>query len=164
MATSAGGRPKINQPSPTSTWPRSITSRRKARSASASGLYRITCAPLIMLVASWVGHLRTGQSILTGRCDGKATVSRSPPRTGARRDGGVVGPRDGGHDGQTQAGPFLRSRSAGVQTAERLEQLVDPILWYLRSGVADAEGPGARDPDLDLAPRTIVTDGVLKQV
>ena len=46
-ANSDGGSAKISQPSPASTFENPSTSRRNARSASASRLYRMTCAPLI---------------------------------------------------------------------------------------------------------------------
>src|SRR6266536_1802173 len=46
-ASSAGGRAKINQASPASTCSQPSASRNTPRSASASGVKRITCAPVI---------------------------------------------------------------------------------------------------------------------
>ena len=48
IATSPGGRAKISQPSPASTCANPSTSRRKARSASASREWMTVCAPLNM--------------------------------------------------------------------------------------------------------------------
>src|SRR5579863_6006033 len=51
MATSDGGRPKINQPPPASIWGNGKCSCRNFRSASASLLYRMVCAPVIGILS-----------------------------------------------------------------------------------------------------------------
>ena len=51
-----------------------------------------------------------------------------------------------------------------MQTAERFEELVDPMLGYLRAGVTYSESTGCGDLDVGHAVRLVVPDRVVYQV
>ena len=65
---------------------------------------------------------------------------------GARGERGVVGARDGAHDGEPEAVPAGLAGPPGAEPLERLEQPVDLGRRYHRPAVADPQRPPARRP------------------